>query len=287
MKKISQRVADVIAKGTPTLKATLVLIENIDKVEQNKEPTITDEEVDAIKESITEEKDKRAYTKLVMCYYVYRSLMSKFGTYQLRFREYANYMLFCLERLRSLTLQVNNLNFVISELMQQGNEQGLEAVYKSLQHFKAEGATLSIDEDGFIKADLKTAQEDSIPIYEDIEFVKGKLKWALSLMKGAIIVVEEWTAKKKSKAVMPPMMANAIRQTKGDYIASILSPDYSERVLNQRRAKGERITEQDIQKAAYPDYELIEPSPIAIDIFKRLIEYNEREYKKQCEASLR
>ncbi|MBR4306117.1 MAG: hypothetical protein IKT78_04660, partial [Ruminiclostridium sp.] len=66
----------------------------------------------------------------------------------------------------------------------------------------------------------------------------------------------------------PYYVSEIIEEKNSDYSLNV-APSYSSKLLKEKIASGKKVTDREIKKAVYPDYEDIEVNQIAVDIFKQ------------------
>lgn len=268
---ISKRVKDLLATATPKQKAILICLENFDKPKAGEEPTITDEEVDAIIKSVKEPEDKKILAKWVNYYNVYSEIAPFFGLAFAEFRSKANDVKAALLLMDSYKQEENHLNTILQEL-KDSNPEAVESfliAFKSMNFKLAKG---EITKDGYITIDTS----------KYLLKAQLKLKYAegtLNSLKAIIVALEEWTKRKKCRAIMPPSLISAIEYAKEDYSLEEI-PNYSRKLLKEKEERGEPITMTDKRNAIFPYYDEIEPDGELLEITRNRIEEYEVKFRR-------
>lgn len=244
--KISKRVQELIKTATPKQKAILVTLDWTDKNQLRQEPLLTDEEVKAVIDSLSPD-EGREYNKWIRCYNVYREIAPIIGLAIAQYREQAEEIVGYLQVLESYSQEENHLNTIYEALKATGSKTALSAFDSALSHLHFKFSDLSRDEEGYIE----------ISTDKLLSVVRERVKsigWAYKALKAFIVALDEWTAKRKSKKLMPPVLANNLDAIREDTAINV-APTYSRKFLKERIAKGHKPTIAEEKRALFPCYE--------------------------------
>ena len=204
-KDVSKQVQALINKASVKQKALLVAMGRIDKENSGKDPTLTEEDVKAIKDSLREDQDRRKYNKWMGIYNTYAEIMPLFG---LAYREYqatAERLLGALTLWESYTREEEHLMLICKALKEKGEDVTKELA-KTLSSLKFSLAKLRVTEDGRPEIDASALYDVFILPY--VEDVKSTYRTA----KAMVIVTEEFTARTHSEEFRPGLMIKSIEK---------------------------------------------------------------------------
>lgn len=267
-KGISKKIADLIKTATPKQKAIIVVRDWVDKQTIREEPLLTDEEAEAIRDSLTPEEGKE-YNKWIRAYDIYADLAPVIGLAIAQYREQAEEIVGYIQVLESYTQEENHLNTIFEELKEAKSEKALNAFGKALDNLSfGLKAELKRDEEGYIEIDTEN-------LFRSIKEMIKRLGFAYSCLKAFIVALDEWTDKRKSKKLMPPSLANSIDAIKSDTAINV-APTYSRKFLKERQAKGIPTTIAEQKKAIFPCYEDIPIDEEFLNMWRDKIDDTER-----------
>lgn len=268
MKKtnISKRIQGLLSTATPKQKAILICLENFDKPKTGEDPTITDEEVEALKDSVKDPGERRILAKWVNYYYVYSSIAPFFGLAFAEFRSQANDVIANLLLVDSYKQEENHLNTILQELKDDSPE-AVEAFMRAFKYMDFKLAKGKVTSDGYIQIDA------SGYLYK-AQVGLDQVRVTLSSLKSIILALEEWTRRKKCRAIMPPSLISAIEYAKEDYSLEEI-PNYSRKLLHEKEKRGEPISASEKKYAIFPYYDEIEPDQHFIETTRERIEQYE------------
>ena len=271
-KNISKQITEILKEGTPKQKAVLICRDFIDKETNKLETLLTKEEAEALRDSLTTNEERKEFNKWIAIYNTYCRMAPTFGLMYAEYKANANAMLVYVRQWEDYSRQESHLNYIIDELKDKKNEEGVKSFYEVLEFMTLPFATLGLDKDGYVEVNIGTPEEPEGTLYGQILMGRRKVIDYLSTLKAMVIVLEEWTKKMKSKAIMPPILVEAIAQAKEDY-ALYIAPAYSEHELNKRIERGDVISPFERIKAIFPDYDKIEAPVDCYNAFKDKIEH--------------
>jgi hypothetical protein len=256
-KNISKQVADILKGGTPKQKAVLICQNLIDRETRQLKPLLTQEEANAIRKSFLTQEEGREFNKWISVYNTYSAIISHIGLFYAEYKANVNALLVYIQQWEDYCKMENQLNTLIEEFKEKGNEDAIKTIHDSLKYLYLPYAKVKLDKDGYIVISIGAPKNETGLLYDYILMGRRKAQQFLMTLKAWVEVVEEWTKRVKGKALMPPPLADLIEQAKGDY-AMYVAPAYSEHQYNKRIAKGEKVSLIEKSKAVFPDYEKIE-----------------------------
>lgn len=256
-KKLSRQITEILREGTPKQKAVLICRDFTDKQYQDEKPLLTEEEVKALKDSITTDEERKEFNKWIAIYNTYTRVASSFGLRYTEYKTNANAMLVFLRQWEDYSRQEEHLNYILGELKEKNNEEGVKSFYDMLEYMHLPNAEIGLDEEGYVDINIGSPEHQEGTLYGLIQDIRPKVVEYLSSFKAMVLALEEWTEKKKCKAIMPPAFIDGINVCKSDY-ATFIAPEYSEHLLNARIEMGEIVTPMERLRAVYPDYDKID-----------------------------
>lgn len=268
----SKQITEILKEGTPKQKAVLLCRDFTDKETNQQKPLLTREEAEALKNSIKTNEEKSEFNKWIAIYNTYTRIAPTLGLVYAEYRVNANALLLPIRQWEDYSRQENHLNYILDELKDKNNEEGVKSFYEMLEYMNLPFATIGLDTDGYVEIDIGSYNNKKGLLYEAI--IKGRYECSLflSTLKAMVKVIEEWTKKMRSKAIMPPIIEEALEKAKEDY-ALYVAPAYSEHELNKRIEKGEEVQPLERMKAVFPDYDKVEMSESSYKIFKQKLEH--------------
>lgn len=256
-KNISKQVTEILKEGTPKQKAVLICRDFTDRNTQELKPLLTKEEAEALRDSLTTNEEKKEFNKWIAIYNTYTRIASSFGLMYAEYKATANAMLVYVRQWEDYSRQESHLNYILDELKEKNNEEGVKSFYEMLEYMSLPFAEIGLDEDGYVEVDIGTPEKAEGTLYGRILYARTQVIEYLSTLKAMVLAIDEWTDKMRSKAIMPPVMIDAIKVAKSDYALNI-APAYSEHELNKRIERGETISPFERMRAIYPDYDKVE-----------------------------
>lgn len=258
-KNLSKKIQELLTTATPKQKAKLVCNKWTDPNTRGLTPTLTEEEVVALRDSIETDEEKREYNKWIGVYNVYCELTPYLG---LVFKEYqgeAEAMLGLLRVWETYENEENHLNSILQELIDAKDEKGVEAFKKATSYLTFAYAKLVWTEDGYVEIDVTD-------LYERIKSRFETVKQSYEAAKAIVTVTDKYTKRTHSSAFRTTLLVAAINQIKEDYSLRV-APCYSRKLLQDRIDKGQKVSRAEIKKAVYPYYEEIIPPQRLTDFF--------------------
>lgn len=271
-KNISKQVTEILKEGTPKQKAVLICRDFTDKNTNSLKPLLTREEAEALRDSLTTNEEKKEFNKWIAIYNTYTRIAPTFGLVYAEYRVNANALLLPLRQWEDYSRQESHLNYILDELKETKNEEGVKTFYEMLEYMSLPLAKIGLDTDGYVEVDIGTPENPTGTLYESILRGRSECTLFLSTLKAMVMALEEWTKKMRSKAIMPPIMEEGLTRAKEDY-ALYIAPTYSEHELNRRIARGEVVHGYERMKAVFPDYDKVEVHENAYNDFKERIEH--------------
>ena len=255
MKKISKRVQDLLSTASPKQKAILICLENLDKKNTFQEPTITDEEVEAIKKSIKIPEESKVFLRWLNYYNVYTHVATRLGLAYAEYRSAANETAGYLRLIDQYKQEEAHLNTILQDIKDYyiDKDRAERMFWKSIGLMSFKDAKVRKTNEGYVEIDAKE-------IFFKAASNHTYLTAALSALKGVIMAIEEWTAKKRCRAMMPFGFKAAIEWAKEDYSLTEL-PQYSRKMIKERLDRGENVTPSEIKRAIFPYYDEVDPDP--------------------------
>lgn len=270
-KNISKQVAEILKEGTPKQKAVLLCMDYTDLNKSRNKPLLTEEEAQAIRDSIKTEKEGREFNKWIAIYNTYSQYVHTVGLAYAEYKANANAMLVYIRQWEDYSRQENHLNYILDELKDKNNEEGIKSFYEALEYMSLPYAKIVLDEDGYVEIDVGSPEKTEGTLYGAILSGRQRVIYYLSSLKAVVEALDEWTKKTRSKAIMPPLISGALEDIKQDYALAV-APAYSEHQLNARIARGEEIQPYERMRALFPDYDKIERDEKLYTMFKERIE---------------
>lgn len=258
-KSLSKRIQELLTTATPKQKAQLVCKQWTENNTRSLEPLLTEDEVKALRDSLTTDKEKREYNKWIGVYNVYSELTPLFGLVYKEYQGEAEKLLGYLRVWEAYNQEENHLNTLYQELLDNGNKEAIEAFNRGVSYLTFVDAKLTRDKDGYIEIDITH-------LYEKI---KERLKTVWSTYEAAkaiVIVTDGYTKRTHSSAFRPEPMLAAISNIKEDYSLRV-APRYSRKLLQERIDRGQRVSPDEKMRAVYPYFEEIEVNKELIDLF--------------------
>lgn len=258
-KSLSKRIQELLTTATPKQKAQLVCSQWKDPNQHGDTPLLTEEEVKALIDSLSTNKEKQEYNKWIAVYNVYSELTPLFG---LVFKEYqgeAERLLGYLRVWEAYNQEENHLNTIYQELLDNGNEKAIEAFNKAVSYLTFVDAKLTRDKDGYIEIDIER-------LYEKIKEEVSLLITTYEAAKAIVLVTEQYTRRTHSSGFRPEPLIVAIDSIKEDYALRV-APRYSHKLLKERIDKGIKVTRDEIKRAVFPSFDEVAVKQEYIDLF--------------------
>lgn len=258
-KTIQKRVKEALISADPKEIAVLRCREWEDRKRAERKAFVTDKEAKELYECLKDPKALEEYDNYRTFYYILSDLVQPLG---MAYKEYiasAEKILGFLRTWEAYEDEVNHLTTIYETL--KGNSEAVEAYKKTIPLLSFPYATLTIAEDGYPEID--TTKLSEIILKESVE-----LRLYYGIAKGAIKVIEEYMKQKGIEDLAPYYVSEIIEEIKSDYSLNV-APSYSSKLLKEKIASGKKVTDREIKKAVYPDYEDIEVNQRAVDIFKQ------------------
>lgn len=271
-KNISKQITEILKEGTPKQKAVLICRDYTDRNTRKETPLLTKEEAEALRNSLNTDEEKKEFNKWIAIYNTYRRMAPTLGLAYAEYKANANALLVSVRQWEEYTRQENHLNYIIDELKDRKEANGLKIVYEMLEYMSLPFADMELDRDGYVEVNIGTPEKPEGTLYGQMLEGRKKVIMHLSLLKAMVVAIDEWTKKMKSKAIMPPILEDAIGQAKIDYAVTI-APAYSEHELNIRIERGERISPYERMRAIYPDYDKVEYTEEEYTLFRNKLEH--------------
>lgn len=247
-KNVSNKIKELLSTTTPKQKAILVCRDWTDRQQVNKDPLLTEEEVEAIIDSL-DTIERREFNKWTLYYNTYANVAPVIGLAIAQYRERAEEIVGYIRMIEGYTQEENHLNMIYDSIKNLNNEEALSAFNSALKTLNFKLSELKRDEEGYIEIDTDT-------IYSIIRDRLKGLTYAFITLKAFIIALDNWTEKKKSKKLMPPILAEILEDIRKDTIIEVPT-GYSRKLLKEKKNKGLKITPLDEKKALFPIYEEI------------------------------
>lgn len=257
-KSLSKKIQDVLSTATPKQKALLVCKRYTDRKINQEEPLLTDEEVDAIIDSLTD-RESATYNKWIRTYRVYTELVTIVGLVYKEYQAKAENLLGYLRQWEAYNQEENHLNTLYQELLDSGNKEAIEAFNRALSYLTFADAKIKRDKEGYIEIDVKR-------LYEKIQGKSENLLSSYEAAKAVVIVTEGYAKKTHSSAFMPDPLKTAIAEIKEDYALRV-APRYSRKMLQDKIDRGQRISNDERKRAVFPYYEELVAPQNLIDFF--------------------
>ena len=271
-KNISKEITDILKEGTPKQKAVLICRDFTDKETNHLQPLLTRDEAEALRDSLKTNAEKREFNKWIAIYNTYTRLAPTFGLIYAEYRVNANALLLAIRQWEDYSREENHLNYIIDEFKDRKNEESVKVVYEMLEYMQLPYAKIGLDKDGYVEIDVGTPERSEGTLFGLLKQGRKGVYDFLVTLKGFTEVIEEWTKKMRSKAIMPPIMIDALDKAKEDY-ALYVAPAYSEHELNKRIERGEKVHPFERMKAVFPDYDKVEVPEEITKAFKEKIEH--------------
>ena len=252
-KSLSKKIQDILSTATPKQKALLVCKQYRDHNTMGEKTLLTEDEVNALRDSLKTNEEKIEYNKWINVYNVYSEFTPFIGLVYKEYQARAEKLLGYLRRWEDYEQEENHLITIYEGLKETGSKGVEEAFFTSLSHLHFIDAKLVISKtDGYPEIDIET-------LYEKIKDEAKSLFVNYSIAKAVVVVLEEYTKKTRSKDFRPDVMIGAIEDIKEDYALRV-APKYSRKLLQEKIDKGMRITNGEQKRAVYPSYDELQPT---------------------------
>ena len=268
----SKELKEILSTGTPKQKALIICRDRTDKLINSQNPLLTETEVNAIKNSLKGDEDKKEFNKWIKYFNVYVEIAPFLGLLRAEYRMNAHALLVYIRQWEEYKRQATNLNIILDRLIEHKNEEGIKSFYESVKNISLPGASLIVNKDGYISVDIGAdTPEDKTKLYGKMVFGRTLTIKFLSDLKAFVVALEEWTEKTRSELFIPPVVMDALEQAKEDYAIHI-GAEYSEARLNSRIASGKKITTAERLQSLFPDYNAVQYDKEAHQNYKERIE---------------
>lgn len=257
-KSLSKKIQEILSTATPRQKALLVCKKYTDRKINDRETLLTDDEVDAIRDSLTD-REAETYNKWIATYRVYTELVTIVGLVYKEYQAKAENLLGYLRQWEAYNQEENHLNTLYQELLDSGNKKAIEAFNRALSYLTFVDAKIKRDKDGYIEIDVKQ-------LYDKIQARGGSLLYSYEAAKAVVLVTEGYAKKTRSSSFMPDTLTSAIEEIKEDYALRV-APRYSRKMLQEKIDRGQRITQDEQKRAVFPYYEELKAPQNLIDFF--------------------
>ena len=260
-KTLSKRLLQIIETATPKKKAELVCKQWTESHTLDTKPLLTEEEMEALRDSLKDDNERREYNKWVHVYSVYSELTPLLGLVYKEYQGEAEKVVGYLRQWEALNQEENHLNAIFQEIVDSGSKEALDAFNRSVSHLTFSDAELRRDKDGYIEIDVTR-------LYDIIKFRLKEVWNTYGAAKAIVEVTERYTKRTRSASFMTEPMKAAIENIKADYSLRV-APRYSRKLLQEKRDKGQRISKEEEKRALYPYYEEIVPPQELLDLFEK------------------
>lgn len=269
-KNLSKEVQKVLAGATPRQKALLVCREYFEASTLMYKDILTQDEIDAIRNSLQTDREKTIYNKYIRIYNFFSTITPIIGLVYKEYQAEAETLLGYLRVWEAYDQEENHLTLLYDHLNriepEEAKKAAIAAFKEAIPHLRFDGAKMSLSKDGYPEVTIKR-------LYKDIEEEVDDVKTRYRLAKAVVLVVEDYATKNHAKDFLPDMTKEALEQIKADYVLTI-SPRYSRRELKIKIDKGLNVTEEDKKRAVFPSYEEIEPTQKELDLIEsKLMSY--------------
>lgn len=257
-KSLSKKIQDILSTATPKQKALLVCKKYTDRKINDKDALLTDEEVEAIRDSLTDGEGE-TYNKWIRTYRVYTELVTIVGLVYKEYQAKAENLLGYLRQWEAYNQEENHLNTLYQELLDSGNREAIEAFNRAISYLTFVDAKIKRDKEGYIEIDVKH-------LYEKIQARGEILLSSYEAAKAVVIVTEGYAKKTHSSAFMPDALRTAIEEIKEDYALRV-APRYSRKMLQDKIDRGQRISNDERKRAVFPYYDELKAPQNLIEFF--------------------
>jgi len=262
-KSTDKKIAEVLSSGTPKQKALLICTKWTDRNTRRLKPLLTEKEVEAIKNSLNGNEEKKEFNKWIGVYNVYNNVTPLFGLVYKEYQVIAEQVLGHLRQWEAYIQEENHLNTIYGKLREDGEEKDLAAFDEALSLLSFDGAKLKRDKKGYIKIDTDE-------LYGRITDSVEELKKAYGAAKAINLALEEFIDRTRSKKFLPSPLIAAIDNIEGDYAVRV-APRYSRRLLIRKTQSGQKITKEEERLAVFPFYAEIKAPRELVDLFRERI----------------
>lgn len=246
-KSLSKKLQDILTTATPKKKALLVCQKYMDRKINDRETLLTDDEVTAIRDSLTTDNERETYNKWVRIYRVYTELTPIFGLVYKEYQAKAENLLGYLRQWEAYNQEENHLNTLYQELLDSGNKEAIEAFNRAISYLTFVDAKIKRDKEGYIEIDIRQ-------LYERIQAKSESLLSSYEAAKAVVVVTEGYVKKTHSSAFMPDALKDAIEEIREDYALRV-APRYSRKMLQDKIDREQRITDDERKRAVFPYFE--------------------------------
>ena len=262
-KSTDKKLAEVLSSGTPKQKALLICTKWTDRNTRRLKPLLTEKEVEAIKNSLNGNEEKKEFNKWIGVYNVYNNVTPLFGLVYKEYQTIAERVLGYLRQWEAYIQEENHLNTIYGQLRGDGGEKGLAAFDEALSLLSFDGAKLKRDKNGYIKIDTEE-------LYGRISDSVDELEKAYGAAKAINLALEEFIDRTRSKKFLPSPLVAAINNIEGDYSVRV-APRYSRRLFMRKKQSGQKITKEEERLAVFPFYEEVKAPSELVDLFRERI----------------
>ncbi len=276
MERISKRVRDLIEKGTLKERALLFCKEQKEREAYffaGETPTLNQKEADALLYAKTEE-EKVELQKWLLIYYVYDSFTPRFALGLLEYYRQAHIMEGYLRLWKEQEDRLAALNQVNAYLYKEEQNEELRVLLKKYDKELYLRGALSGIEKFFKYGKLRGGYRgrdytlDLTKLKKEIEESRNDLIEAYTTIKAIILTLEHFGKKTSSQKFLPERIKRDIGRVKRGYLNFDIGKEFSCKELRLREERGETITNEEREKAVFPEYNSLKVSKREREFFE-------------------
>lgn len=260
-----QKLQKLLTKGTPKQKALLICNGTVTLGSGDSQQVITDEDSQAIKDSLKDSEEVKEYNKWLGVHQVYIDMSPAFGLAVRGYEAEVHTMRSYLTRWEDYAQQEDHFNIIYQRLLETGDEEAIETFRGTVRSLTFMDAEVEVTD--------TTVAINIDRLYSLIKMQEEILTDTYAFAKSLVIETEAFQKRTRSEKFTLGAITDGIERLKENPYTYDLER-YSRKRLQDDIASGAKVTEMDRKRAVLPYYEELQPKQDVQDYFKR--EYNKR-----------
>lgn len=248
----SKKLKEVLTSGTPKQKAALICA-SLDAEREGNKPTLTDGEVRAIYDSLTDPKDGKEFNKWLKIRERILDVLPMILMQSLEAQAAANDLMAYIKIWETYNREIDHLNALCFFVEDEAPKKLLQPFKDKISRLCFTHASVEHSKDGYFTLNI----DGEGKLYDIILYKAEVCEEKLSFLKGILTAFEEYIDRKKAKAFLPRVIEQEVSKAKQD-LGEQIAPYYSKHKLNELRKKGYDITPAEEKRAVFPDYDEVE-----------------------------
>lgn len=248
----SKKLKEVLTSGTPKQKAALICA-SLDAEREGNKPTLTDGEVRAIYDSLTDPKDGKEFNKWLKIRERILDVLPMILMQSLEAQAAANDLMAYIKIWETYNREIDHLNSLCFFVEDEAPKKLLQPFKDKISRLCFTHASVEHSKDGYFTLNI----DGEGKLYDIILYKAEVCEEKLSFLKGILTAFEEYIDRKKAKAFLPRVIEQEVSKAKRD-LGEQIAPYYSKHVLNDMKKKGYDITPAEEKRAVFPDYDEVE-----------------------------